>query len=79
MEEIKKLYKKLQDVSDEQERLELWGEILKKNRILLKKRRAKIDEHLEDRIGDLRHLTDDLGKLKDVIKTLKKDPEEKNV
>jgi chromosome segregation ATPase len=76
MEEIKKLYKKLQDITDEQERLELWGEILKKNRILLKKRRAKIDEHLNDRIGDLKHITNDLVKLKDVMKTLKEDSEE---
>jgi hypothetical protein len=76
MEEIKKLYKKLQDITDEEERLELWGEILKKNRILLKERRAKIDEHLKDRIGDLKHLTDDLVKLKDVIKAIKEDSEE---
>ncbi|MBD3194149.1 MAG: hypothetical protein GF317_03780 [Candidatus Lokiarchaeota archaeon] len=74
MEELKKLYEELQAIPDDdvEAREKLWMEIIHKNKVLLKEKQDQINSLIMNRAGDLKELTKDLEKLKDLIK--KTDP-----
>ncbi|MFX1258356.1 MAG: hypothetical protein ACFFAN_10880 [Promethearchaeota archaeon] len=67
MEELKRLYEKLQTLDDDEQRNELWKIIIEKNKILLHDNLEKLDAIMKDKVGALKNL----GKiLEDKLKEL---------
>lgn len=77
MEEIKKLYAKLHQIDDENERKKLWIEIIEKNKILLNKKLSDLNSILEKKEGDLDSLRNKLTSLKEKMEHFKKIQNEK--
>ncbi len=71
MEELKRLYDKLQEMEDPKEREVLWLEILEKNRILLQERLKELDAITKNRADKLQELTEKLKELTSLRDKLK--------
>lgn len=58
MEEIKKLYARLAEITDEDEREKLWHVIIEKNKVLLNAQKKRLKEILDHKVEDAKKLTD---------------------
>ena len=80
MEELKSLYKQLEQIDDEEERYKVWAKILQKNRLLLKKKMEKVNLILGEKAEILKDLTKNLKEQETLLKDLKeKRKPEKNI
>ncbi len=71
MEELKALYKELQQTDDEEERNKIWNKIVQKNRLLLKKKIEKINSIVGEKAEVLKNLTETLKEQQTRLKDLR--------